>query len=233
MLLLLLATLPLGSAPLAEAPVAGAFEIRLGIGFGAAPEARDDPTLEYQRWVSRVGFDWAIDDRFTAELEVAAVAARQASSIGINFHHRGLGDLRMAGWWHHGALQLGVSGTAPLGREEDGFPAVDDGRPSVGAQAGWAHPGDDWSLLLRAGPAWDFDRARVDAHGFGSALYRLHRSIEIGPYFEAQRGRIRLGMIETLGGRDGLSVRMLVHRDVFADGVEALDAVEVALAWRG
>ncbi len=233
MLSLLLATLPLGPAPLAEAPVAGAFEMRLGAGFGAASEARDNRALTYQRWVTRVGLYWAVDDRFTVELEVPAVAARETSDAGVNYHRRGLGDLRASGWLHRGTLQLGLSVAAPLGRADDAFPAVDDASRGVALEAGWTRADDDWSLLLRAGPAWDFNRARVDGRGFASALYTLHRAIEVGPYLEAERGRVRVGLIETLGERGGLQLRVLVHRDLFADGVEALNAVEVALAWRG
>lgn len=233
MLVLLLATMPLGPAPLAEAPEAGAYEIRLGGGFGAASGDRDDPALQYQRWVSRVGAFWAVDARWAVEVEVPAAAARRDDDLGVRHHRRGLGDLRVAGWMHVAALHVGLAGAAPLGREDPDFPDVDDGRPRIHAFAGWMHRDDDWALLARAGPGWDLDRGEVDARAFVSALYGLHRVVEAGPFVDASRARVRLGLMESLGDRDGLSARLMVYTDVMADGVEALDAVEVALIWRG
>ncbi len=233
MLALLLATMPLGPAPLAEAPAAGAFEIRLGGGFAAAEQTRDDPSLEYQRWVSRAGMFWAVDERWAVELEVPAVAARHDDAVGVRHHRRGLGDLRLAVWHRLASLHVGVAGATPLGREDAGFPDVDDGRPRLCAVVGWTHRDDDWALLARAGPGWDVERGEIDAHGFASALYGLHRIVEAGPFVDASRARVRVGIVESIGDRDGFSARLMLHTDVRADGVEALDAIEVALVWRG
>lgn len=225
-------------------------ELSFAPAYAQAPEGRDHPSLAYQRVRLQAGLAYTADTRHTLYLAIPVVFARHESPQGIEYRHGDLGDAHIgATRWLDPRWHMGLEFSIPLTRDLDAdtyaqsapqMPTLDEGRLGMRLDGGWTQRTERFAVDFTVGAAIGLDSISLAplARASGS-LVLLDDALEAGAFADGRWGLedgddrwLRVGLVERIGPRVGLSGEIVASTILAARNTEAATEAGVRIVWR-